>query len=157
MLRDSTRIFRHPNEPCHPLRSGVAPALRRHPLHPMTSFSRSRWFFGFLCVLLIVGRMSGAHWHLCFDHSEPPLSVHLGDPNSQSGGAGHQDTDLDWLTEAIVKTFAAHADIWLLGVWMLLTVGFTGALQSLPLPVYRGPAPPRRGDFPPASPRAPPL
>jgi hypothetical protein len=46
----------------------------------MIAFFRRRPFLLWtLCITLLVVRISGAHWHLCFDGSEPPATVHAGD------------------------------------------------------------------------------
>lgn len=38
---------------------------------------RQPWLLALLCALLLVMRVGGAHLHLCFDGSEPPVAVHL--------------------------------------------------------------------------------
>lgn len=44
--------------------------IRRSRLH-------QPWLLVPLCALLLVMRVGGAHLHLCFDGSEPPVAVHL--------------------------------------------------------------------------------
>jgi hypothetical protein len=56
----------------------------------MTSPRHLRWTIALSCVALIVLRVGGAHLHLCFDGSEPPVSYHVGDSSIHHSG-GHDD------------------------------------------------------------------
>jgi hypothetical protein len=111
----------------------------------MSSLRYSRWFLGLLCLLLIAARISGAHWHLCLDHTEPPATVHIGDIDlhlDESGG--HQDTDLKLVPDAIGKTvgttidldllFAVAALLWLLPLLQRRSVPRAGSRQFAILP-----------------------
>jgi len=125
----------------------------------MNSFRHSRWFLGLICVLLISARISGAHWHLCFDRAEPPISVHVGDIDLHlDESSGHQDTDLKLVPDAIAKTFGNGLDLsllftlvallWLLPFLQRRALPRVPSRQSVSLPLL----------FPlHAPPRAPPL
>ena len=81
--------------------------------------SANRWTLAALCLALLVMRISGAHLHLCFDGSEPPLSYHVADSgvhhadehghdHADAGHhAGHEqahdDRDLDVGQDVLVK------------------------------------------------------
>lgn len=51
-----------------------------------------------LCLALVVVRVGGAHLHLCFDGSEPPVSFHAVDLDPHHGSPDastmHEDADL---------------------------------------------------------------
>lgn len=86
----------------------------------MTNRSANRWILAALCLALLVLRVSGAHLHLCFDGSEPPLSYHVADSGIHHAGdaehahagehAGHErshdDRDLDVGQDLLVKQSA---------------------------------------------------
>jgi hypothetical protein len=69
------------------------------------------WLF---CIALLLVRMSGAHWHLCLDGSEPPVSVHAGHVALDEGAtstAPHTDVDLTPLDDVFSKTVAKIIDL----------------------------------------------
>jgi len=72
----------------------------------------SRFKFGLvllLCTALLAVRTVGDHLHLCFDGSEPPVSLHSIDgefehpPPSVAGG--HHDVDLELFHANLAKSF----------------------------------------------------
>jgi hypothetical protein len=71
-------------------------------------------------VQLLIMRISGAHLHLCFDGSEPPLSYHVADSGIHHEDAhdhglthepaheqSHDDRDLDVGQDLLIKKLAA--------------------------------------------------
>ena len=73
---------------------------------------RSRLFvracISLLCIAILVMRVGGAHLHLCFDGSEPPVSVHVsvdaGIDDSHVGvGKAHYDQDVSLSGELLAK------------------------------------------------------
>lgn len=69
-----------------------------------------------LCVLLLVARLDGAHWHLCFDGKEPAVSLHLADLEShhddQAGmNATHHDADVMMGSDLLPKSSKAGFQI----------------------------------------------
>lgn len=56
------------------------------------------WLLTIICVTLLLGRLGGAHIHLCFDGKEPPSGFHLFDDGEHHGPldteAAHQDVDV---------------------------------------------------------------
>lgn len=108
----------------------------------MRALRHSNLFLGLLCLLLIAARVSGAHWHLCFDHNEPPLMVHVGDIDLHNDGNtsnSHQDTDLKLVDDGLTKSLSAGLNISM----MLTLIALLGLLplrkQSVPHPNYRVP------------------
>ena len=59
---------------------------------------RQAWLLTLLCVPLLLGRVGGAHLHLCLDGKEPPSSFHLFDNGLHHGlsdmAVPHQDMDV---------------------------------------------------------------
>lgn len=78
----------------------------------MRATRRSPWFIALLCVLLVGARISGAHWHLCFDRTEPPLAMHIGDIDLNNenitANTPHQDIDLKLVDDGIIKFLNAE-------------------------------------------------
>lgn len=66
------------------------------------------WLLALLCVTLLLGRVAGAHLHLCFDGGEAPSELHLFDLGMHHGktgiGSPHADTDLAVPVEVLSKT-----------------------------------------------------
>ncbi len=94
----------------------------------MRSLTQSTWFLGFFCVLLIGARISGAHWHLCFDRNEPPRAIHVGDIGLHDDDAAsnfpHQDIDLKLVDDGLLKTLSGELTApmllaFILCVWLL--------------------------------------
>ena len=75
-----------------------------------------------LCSVLLIMRVGGTHWHLCFDGQEPPVSIHMVDGavehsvSSVEGQHHDQNVDIGWAS--LVKHGSADFDLPLL----LLTV-----------------------------------
>lgn len=67
-----------------------------------------------LCVALLLMR-SGAHLHLCFDGSEPPVAVHVDDYGQHHTDAGvdapHQDADVLIAGSAMTRSDNTGMDI----------------------------------------------
>lgn len=90
-----------------------------------------------LCVALLAVRIAGAHWHLCFDGSEPPATVHVGDGTVGHHGdhrAEHSDVDLNLVDNGLLKLLGKQ-----LAIALALVALFTLLLQprrSAPIP-YR--------------------
>jgi hypothetical protein len=64
-----------------------------------------------LCIALLAMRFAGAHWHLCFDGSEPPTMVHVGDGtlnhhdnhHADRHAVSHSDVDLNLIDDGLLK------------------------------------------------------
>lgn len=98
-----------------------------------------------LCAVIVVLRVGGAHLHLCFDGSEPPVSLHTTDSGVHHGDAAasvpHSDQDISLGAEALVKKSSAALDL------AALTFAFALLLFLLPRSRHLLPdflAPPRR-------------
>jgi hypothetical protein len=89
----------------------------------VTGTTSTRWILATLCLSLLVMRISGAHLHLCFDGSEPPLSYHVADSGIHHVGGpdhgnahehsrehsheqSHDDRDLDVGQDLLLKKLA---------------------------------------------------
>lgn len=141
----------------------------------MRALHRSPWFVTLLCVLLIGARISGAHWHLCFDQSEPPLAMHIGDiglhdrdihshddiraqhDNNVSADIPHQDIDIKLVDDGLLKNIIADLDAPLLFalalcLWLLPLRARNSFNNYYRLPAYCSDPLARH-----APPRAPPL
>lgn len=75
---------------------------------PMLRNSRLQaWMLTLLCVTLLVGRVGGAHLHLCFDGRESPSSFHLFDIGLHHPESGldtpHEDVDVAVSDELLSK------------------------------------------------------
>ncbi len=127
----------------------------------MRALRQSSWFIALLCVLLIGARISGAHWHLCLDRTEPPLALHVGDidqhDDDSSSNAPHQDVDLKLVDDGLIKNLLSGLDAPMLLTLILCVWLLPRRVQSVPLSHYRVPTflnDPRSLHAPP---RAPPL
>ncbi len=126
----------------------------------MRGLRRSPLFLTLLCLLLIAARISGAHWHLCFDRAEPPLSMHVGDidqHNDAKSNVPHQDVDLKLVDDGLTKNLLSGLDAPMLLALILCLWLLPRRAQSIPRSHYRAPAffnDPRSLHAPP---RAPPL
>lgn len=125
----------------------------------MRALRHSQWFLGLICLLLIAARMSGAHWHLCFDQIEPPLTLHVGDIDIHGGNntSGHQDTDLELVDDGLIKTLSAALELPLAVALIALLWLLPMRKQPAPLLDYRIPFFSFRLRPLHAPPRAPPL
>jgi len=116
----------------------------------------SAWLW-LLCITLIVVRVSGAHWHLCHDGSEPPQTVHLWDGAiDDKTEPGHSDTNLNLVDHGLAKDFNKLLDMPALISVVLLLCVLISARREAPLLPYRAVCFPRSPYPPSAPPRAPP-
>ena len=61
-----------------------------------------------LCLALVVSRVGGAHFHLCLDGSEPPVSYHVSDSgihhlDEHDAGESHSDRDMSLTDDVALK------------------------------------------------------
>jgi hypothetical protein len=106
------------------------------------------------------GRLTGAHLHLCFDGSEPPLTLHTADSAHVDHHAGdsHHHDDLD--VEPIGDLLAKSAQLVMLAVFaaailLLALLAPPWRLATVDRESLRPPHPPPRFLRPPL--RAPPV
>ena len=111
-----------------------------------------------LCIALLIVRVGGAHLHLCFDGSEPPVSYHAFEDGSAHELPGvdvtHQDADIALAGDLLSKFGKDLIDLPLLlsiavMLWLVprpgRTFGFFRSVRiahdspSLLLPPLRGP------------------
>lgn len=66
-----------------------------------------------LCGVLLLTRLGGTHLHLCFDGSEPPISLHVADAGDHHPGesAPHADQDVALGADLLVKKPAGGFDL----------------------------------------------
>ncbi len=73
------------------------------------------WLLALLCAVLLSARADGAHLHLCFDGSEPPVSFHAFDvdlhQDEPQSAAPHQDADVGVLGEILTKLLTLDLDL----------------------------------------------
>ena len=72
----------------------------------MSSLRNLRWLIAILCIAVVVLRVGGPHLHLCFDGSEPPVTLHVTDFGDHHAGSHHAD---DSHAETLLADFA-HED-----------------------------------------------
>lgn len=126
----------------------------------MRGLRQSPLFLSLLCLLLIAARISGAHWHLCFDRAEPPLSMHVGDidqHDTPTSNVPHQDIDLKLVDDGLIKNLLAGLDAPMLLTLILCLWLLPLRTRSIPRVQYRIPvffndprplhAPPRAPPF----------
>jgi hypothetical protein len=134
------------------------------------SLQSNKSLFWALCIVLLVVRLAGAHWHLCHDGSEQPRAVHIGEMGVGEMGMGqhtgethaaetgvehHVDTDLNLVESGLAKYFKSMHELpaLLAAVALLFLMPPRRGIVS-PLPLV----PLQSSTFRhhPASPRAPP-
>jgi len=75
----------------------------------------ARYVLWLLCAVILVTRISGAHVHLCFDGTEPLVSVHTEESRLDLGhelsGQGHSDVELSLGGDALVKKAFVAGDL----------------------------------------------
>ncbi len=85
---------------------------------------RHPWILVLALLAFAFGRLTGAHLHLCFDGSEPPLALHTADGTHLDHHGGedlaHDDMDVEPLGDMLAKS----AQILLLavvafGIWLI--------------------------------------
>ena len=103
-----------------------------------------------LCAVLIAARIGGAHLHVCFDGSEPPVSLHLVEASQHHeqdpSGFTHVDQDMSLGGEYLGKKPAPGSDLALLAIACALFLFF--------LPRIRGSQPDYTSRIPARHPRA---
>ena len=124
-----------------------------------------------LCVAVITLRVGGAHLHLCFDGSEPPVSLHMSDagshhaddhpanePHAAVADFAHDDQDVGVGGDLVSKKTSSDVDLFILGLVFALLLFFVERRRAA-APASRDPVslpfrfhlrPPLRG--PPLSP-----
>lgn len=112
---------------------------------------------GLLCALLIVVRLSGAHWHLCLDQASPVITMQAAADPACGTATTHHDFDMDSAKTAAAKTFGGSAqDLMLLALfvaaWIIQGRQRVSFSSSYSAPAFITPAFSRH-----APPRAPPL
>lgn len=81
------------------------------------------WLLALLCVALLLGRVNGAHLHLCLDGSEPPASLHLSETGHDAdhhNDTAHDDVDVTLPGDAASKPAKLSLDLPLLVLALLL-------------------------------------
>lgn len=67
------------------------------------------------CALLIMARVSGTHFHLCFDGNEPRSSLHLVDDGEADlhfgANSPHEDLDVSLVGNLVVKQDTNEGDL----------------------------------------------
>lgn len=92
-----------------------------------------------LCTILLVVRVSDAHWHLCHDGNEPAQTIHVGDvATGDSSEPGHTDTDLNLVDSGLFKQLDHPSD--LPALLAALAVLCTLVLTRRNPPIYYQPA-----------------
>lgn len=68
-----------------------------------------------LCSVLLVMRIGGTHWHLCFDGQESPVSIHVADSSFEHSANGvdnqHHDQNVEIGLASLVKHGPVDFDI----------------------------------------------
>jgi hypothetical protein len=133
---------------------GILPAVTRLSRHPTI---QPTIVLALLCAILVALRIAGAHLHLCYDGSEPPVSLHVSDAGGEHSehahdgapgetasahGFEHDDRDVFVAGDALVKKGSGLADLALLAI-VCLFLGFvalrsgSGRIPGLDLPLIR--------------------
>jgi hypothetical protein len=107
---------------------------------------KTRLVLALVCATLVALRIAGAHLHLCFDGSEPPVALHIGESGGHHGeelaGFTHSDRDVNVSGDYLSKKPGATVDLGALCSFLALLL-FVISLRT-PLPVHRLPRPARR-------------
>jgi hypothetical protein len=110
-----------------------------------------------LSVAVVVLRIGGTHLHLCYDGSEPPVTLHVADSgvhHDAAAAAPHADRDVSLGAEALVKkssvTFDLAALAFLFALVLFVLPRLPGALPDFFSAPWLSPArirlrPPLRG------------
>jgi hypothetical protein len=104
----------------------------------MFASRRSRLLIVLLCAAVIMLRVGGTHLHLCFDGSEPPVSLHVADSgvhHDDAGSTRHADQDVAIGAEALVKKSSAALDLAMLAFVLALLLFFVPRTPN-PLPDF---------------------
>jgi hypothetical protein len=103
-----------------------------------------RLLVALLCVGVLILRIGGAHLHLCFDGSEPPIAMHLGDSgvhhadHQESADGPHSDQDVGMGADALVKKPYGSLEIPLLALLCGLLLFYVARLRDV-LPPFASP------------------
>jgi hypothetical protein len=121
----------------------------------ISSFQSRKSLFWALCIVLLVVRFAGAHWHLCFDGSEQPRAVHVGEIDAIEHGVDHVDTDLNLVESGLAKYFKSMHELPALLAAVVILLFLLPRRVGVPaLPLILLPCSSLR--YHPATPRAPP-
>jgi hypothetical protein len=105
---------------------------------------RRPWIVVLTLLAFVFARLAGAHLHLCFDGSEPPLTVHMADSGEIGHHAGaaqtHEDVDVDPIDDVVAKS-AVKVDLPVLAFMLAGIVLLLTPLRSLPHAWRKIPAP----------------
>jgi len=94
----------------------------------------SAWLW-LLCIVLVAVRVSGAHWHLCYDGNEPPRTVHLWDgAMDDKTEPGHTDTNLNLVDDGLAKSVDHLLDLPVLLPLVALLCVLVIPRRSAPIP-----------------------
>lgn len=72
-----------------------------------------------VCVTLLVTRIAGNHVHLCFDGSEPPMTLHTLDVDHGADAATHDDQDIELPSASLAKLVSHGLDAALVAALVL--------------------------------------
>ena len=107
---------------------------------------KTRVVLALVCAALVALRIAGAHLHLCFDGSEPPVALRVGESGGHHGeelaGFTHSDRDIKVGDDFLSKKPGATMDLGALCSFLALLLFVIQLGTSLP--VYRLPRPARR-------------
>ena len=107
---------------------------------------KTRLVLALVCATLVALRIAGAHLHLCFDGSEPPVALHVGESGGHHGeelaGFTHSDRDVNVSGDYLSKKLGATVDLGALCLVLALLL-FIIQLRTSP-PIYRLPRVARR-------------
>jgi hypothetical protein len=106
-----------------------------------------RFLIAMLCVAVLIMRIGGAHLHVCFDGSEPPVAMHLGDSgvhhaqepaHGNPAGEPHSDQDVGIGADALVKKPSGSLEIPLLALLSGLLLFYVARRRDV-LPPFSSP------------------
>lgn len=126
----------------------------------ISSLQSHKSLFWALCIVLLVVRFGGAHWHLCYDGNEQPRALHIGEMDvgeldAAEASGEHVDADLNLVESGLAKYFKSMHELpALLAAIVLLFFLPVRRSGTPPLPLV--PLPSSSLHHHPAVPRAPP-
>jgi hypothetical protein len=77
----------------------------------ISAIQNHRSLFWALCIVLLVVRFGGAHWHLCYDGGEQARAVHVGNLEASEGGDKPVDADLNLVESGLAKYFKSMHEL----------------------------------------------
>jgi hypothetical protein len=120
----------------------------RHNRHVRLPARHVRITLALLCAVLLASRIAGAHFHLCFDGSEPPVSLHVVDSatvhSGEHDGISHDDQDVSVGGEYLAKKQGAGSDLAILALALAFLLCFLPRNASQ-VPGYDRTLPARQG------------